>query len=160
MPDLENLITRLIRSEVEFIVIGGFAAFAHGSRLPTEDVGVCCDFSADNLMRLQAALSDLHPVHRMPPARPALELTPESCRGLKNLYLDTDYGPLDCLSFVEGVGDFAEVKRNSVEVQLAEGACRILSLDALIRSKEALGRPRDREAILQLKAIRERPEQE
>jgi len=59
------------------------------------------------------------------------------------------------VSFVV-VGDFAEVKRHSVEIQLPAGACRVLSLDALIRSKEAMGRPRDREALLQLKAIRER----
>jgi hypothetical protein len=33
--------------------------------------------------------------------------------------------------------------------------CHLLSLDALIRAKEALGRPRDQQAVLQLKAIRE-----
>jgi len=96
----------------------------------------------------------------MHPARPALKLTPAFCRGLKNLYLETDFGPLDCLSSVLGVGGFAEAKRNSIEVELAAGPCRVLSLDAPIRSKKVQDRPRDREAVLQLEAIRERLKQE
>ena len=156
MPDLEGPLARLIRHEVDFVVVGGFAAATHGSPLLTHDIDVCCDFSPDNLMRLQAALADLHPVHRMPPARPPLELTPETAGEFKNLYLDTDDGQLDCLSLVDGVGNFERAKQDSVEIRLPEGTCRVLSLDALIRSKEAMGRPRDREAVLQLKAIRER----
>ena len=34
--------------------------------------------------------------------------------------------------------------------------CRVLGLDALIKAKETMGRPRDRAAVEQLKAIRER----
>ena len=156
MPDLEDLVSRLIRYEVEFVIVGGFAAVTHGSPLLTQDIDVCCAFSPDNLMRLQAALSDLHPVHRMPPARPPLELTPETAGDFKNLYLDTDHGQLDCLSLVDGVGNFEQAKKDSIEITLPEGTCRVLSLDALIRSKEAMNRPRDRQAVLQLKAIRER----
>ncbi len=46
----------------------------------------------DNLMRLQGALSDLHPVHRMPPERPSLQLTPETAAEFRNLSLETDWG--------------------------------------------------------------------
>jgi hypothetical protein len=156
MANFENLLARLIEHRVEFVLVGGFAATAYGSTLLTQDVDVGMRFSADNLMRLQEALADLHPVHRMTPQRLPLRLTPESCRDLKNLYLDTDLGQLDCLGTIQGVGDFEHVKEHSVEVNLPAGICRILSLDALIRSKEALGRPRDRDSLLQLKAIRQR----
>jgi hypothetical protein len=54
------------------------------------------------------------------------------------------------------VGDYQHVLAQSVPVELAGGVCRILSIDALIRAKEAMGRQRDREAALQLRAIRER----
>jgi len=57
------------------------------------------------------------------------------------------------------VGDFARAKEQSIPVQLPSGEVRVLSLDALIRSKEALMRERDRAALLQLRAIRERLEQ-
>ena len=156
MPDLESLLDRLILGRVEFVIVGGFAAFAHGATLYTEDIDICCRFSADNLMRLQGALRDLHPGHRMTPSRVPLRLTADECRGLKDLYLDTDYGQLDCIGFVTGVGDYQAVEKESVEIQLPGGPCRILKIDALIRAKEALGRPRDVEAVLQLKAIRER----
>lgn len=158
MFDLDLLIKRLTGHQVEYVVVGGFAAVAHGASLMTQDFGIACRFTADNLMRLQDALADLQPVHRMTPGRLPLSLTPEKCAGLKNLYLSTNLGQLDCLSFIEGVGDFEAVVRQSVEVDLGFGRCRILSLGALIRAKETMGRPRDREAVLQLRAIRERLE--
>jgi len=153
MPDLEGLLTRLIEYDVDFVVVGGFAAVAHGGTMLTQDIDICCDFSAENILRLQQAVADLHPVHRMTPDRLPLTLTSENCRGLKNLYLDTDYGQLDCLSSVKGLGHFAEVKKGSIRVELNAGACRILAIDALIKAKEAMGRPRDAETVLELRAI-------
>lgn len=117
---------------------------------------MCCRFTPENLLKLQGAIADLHPVHRTVPSRPSLSLTAEGCVGLRNLYLDTDWGQLDCPGEVLGVGDYQDVVAQSIPVELAGGVCRILSIDALIRAKEAMGRPRDHEAALQLRAIRER----
>ena len=160
MANFENLLARLIEHQVQFVLVGGFAATAYGSTVLTQDVDICLHFSTDNLVRLQEALADLHPVHRMTPQRLPLRLTPETCRDLKNLYLDTDLGQLDCLGTIQGVGNFDRVQELSVEVNLPAGLCRILSLDALIRSKEAMGRPRDRDSLLQLKAIRQHLKQQ
>ncbi len=156
MTDLEALLKRLVDHHVEFVIVGGYAAVAHGVTLVTRDVDVCCRFSAKNLLALQRAVADLHPVHRMTPQRLPLKLTPKTWAGLKNLYLKTDLGALDCLSEVSGVGDFEAVLRVSIAVDLGFGKCRILDIDALIKSKEAMDRPRDRETLLQLKAIKER----
>jgi hypothetical protein len=65
VPDLEPLLGRVIQTGVEFVVVGGFAAVAHGVSLPTQDIDVCCRFTPENLLRLQGAIADLHPVHRM-----------------------------------------------------------------------------------------------
>jgi hypothetical protein len=156
MPDFESLLMRLIEHHVEFVIVGGFAAVAHGSSLLTQDVDICYRFTPDNLLRLQEAMTGLHPVHRMTPKRLPLQLTSQACEGLKNLYLDTDLGQLDCLSTVAGVGDFEQAKAHSVEVPFPIGTCRILSLDALIAAKAAMGRPRDREVVKQLRAIKAR----
>ena len=156
MAELESLLKRLIDHAVEFVIVGGYAAAAHGATLVTFDMDVCCRFSPDNLMRLQAALADLHPVHRMTPRRLPLSLTPANCVGLKNLYLATDWGQLDCLGAVAGIGGYEEALMGSEEIALQFGRCRILSLDALITAKRAMDRPRDREAVIQLEAIRER----
>src|ERR1041384_2318327 len=134
---------RLISSEVEFVLVGGFAAVAHGVTLVTRDVDICCRFTEANLMRIQKAFLDLHPVHRTRPDLP-LQLTAEQCSSLKNLYLKTDLGIVDCLSEVLGIGSFPEVLAQSVEVELPYGRCRIIDIDALIRAKEAMNRDHDK----------------
>ena len=46
--------------------------------------------------------------------------------------------------------------RHGVEFVVPFGSCRILGIDALIRAKQAMNRPQDRAALIQLRAIRER----
>jgi hypothetical protein len=145
----------LVEGNVEFVLVGGFAAMAHGSTLLTRDVDICCRFSQANLMRLQAALQGLHPVHRSRPDIP-LELTPEQCASLRNLYLTTDLGILDCLGEVLGVGDFDAVKARSIEIDLPFGQCRVLGLEALIEAKEAMGRDHDKLTVKQLREVARR----
>jgi hypothetical protein len=153
MQNLCELVRRLMVSDVEFVLVGGFAAVAHGVTMVTRDVDICCRFSAENLMRIQSAFAGLHPVHRSRPDL-ALELTPEQCASLQNLYLKTDLGAVDCLGQVLGVGNFDEVFRHAVEVELPAGKCRVLELDALIRAKEAMGRDHDKMTVKHLIEIK------
>ena len=155
MQNLSELMRRLIVSNVEFVLVGGFAAVAHGVTLVTRDVDICCRFTETNLMRIQKAFKDLHPVHR-PRTDLPLNLTPEQCKTLKNLYVKTDLGNVDCLSEILGVGDFDEVFRQATEVELPSGKCRILNIDQLIRAKEAMNREHDRITVKQLKEIQKR----
>lgn len=155
MQNLAELTRRLIAAQVEFVLVGGFAALAHGALRSTRDVDVCCRFSEANLMRIQHALVGLHPVH-FPRTDLPLQLTPEFCAGLKNLYLKTDLGRLDCLGEILGVGDFNEVKKNSVELDLPSGKCRVIDIDALIRTKEAMNRDHDRITVKELNEIKKR----
>ena len=156
MADLDSLLARLIHGGVEFVVVGGYAAAAHGVSLVTQDIDICCPFTMQNLLSLQKAVSDLHPVHRLTPQRIPLHLTKENCTGLKNLYLGTDLGPLDCLGEVLGLGNYKAIESHTIELEFPAGHCRFLDLDALIKAKEAMDRPRDRETVLQLRAIRSR----
>ena len=139
---------------VDFVIVGGFAGVVHGCTYVTQDIDICCNFSADNLLALQKGISDLHPVHRMTPNRKKLKLTKQTCGQFKNLYLDTNIGQLDCLSFIDGIGDYQQVKLSSKVVEVENIQICVLSVDALIESKKALNRPRDKEAILQLEAIK------
>ena len=158
MQNLSDLTRRLISSQVEFVIIGGFAAVAHGVTLVTRDVDNCCRFSEANLMRIQAAFGDLHPVHRSRPDLP-LALTSERCVSPNNLYLKTDLGIVVCLGEVSGVGNFEEVLKQSVEVELPYGKCRILDLEALIRAKEAMNRDHDKITVKYLKEIKKQQSQ-
>lgn len=155
MQNLGELTRRLIEANVEFVLVGGFAAIAHGVLRSTRDVDICCRFSVENLMRIQNALTGLHPTHR-PRTDLPLELTPELCASLKNLYLKTDLGILDCLGEIKGVGNFDQVAKHSVELELPIGKCRVIDLDTLIIAKEAMDRDHDRITVRDLKEIRKR----
>src|SRR5258708_5385587 len=104
MSDLKALLARLVDGDVEFVLIGAYASVVYGATLVTQDVDICCPFTLRNLLKLRNAICDLRPVHRLTPKRLPLQLTREQCRGLQNLYLETDLGVLDCLSNVLGVG--------------------------------------------------------
>jgi hypothetical protein len=152
--DFFALLKRLSQNGVDYVIIGGFACIAHGCTYVTQDIDICLDFNADNLLRLQKALADLHPVHRMTPNKLKLELTKENCKQYKNLYLDTDIGQLDCVSFVEGAGNFQQVKKKSILIEVKKLRIQVLNLDALIESKKTMNRQKDRQVILQLKTIK------
>lgn len=149
-----DLLARLVKAKVKFVLIGGYACIVHGGTLTTEDVDICCDFTPENLLCLQQAVADLSPVHRMTPQRIPLALTAKNCQDLKNLYLDTDLGQLDCISEVQGLGSFDQVSQMCQTIEVEGIHLKVLSRDALIQSKKAMGRPRDREAIRELEAMK------
>lgn len=152
--DFILLLERLVKGGVDFVIVGGFAGTVYGCTLVTQDVDICLDFSPANLLSLQKSIADLHPVHRMTPGRKKLELTEKNCGSFRNLYLDTDIGRLDCIGSIEGIGDYQKVKEKSVKIEADGVRLRVLNLDALIESKKAMNRPRDRQAIAELEAIR------
>ncbi|MEI6280314.1 MAG: hypothetical protein WCQ16_13185 [Verrucomicrobiae bacterium] len=156
MKGLKDLVCRLHSGGVEFVLAGGFGVMAHGSALMTRDVDVACRMEPDNLLRLFEALESLRPVHRMTPKRLPFTRGQAEQGGLENLYLSTDWGQLDCLGEIKGIGGYAECFARSEALDLDGCEIRVLTLEALIEAKRAMGRPRDLHAVLELEAIRER----
>lgn len=156
MQQLTEILGRLHAAKVEFSLIGGYAAILYGVSYVTRDVGVCARFTPENLRRIESAVKNLHPHHRLTANRLPLELTDQLCADLKGLYLQTDLGKLDCLSEVAGVGNFDAVLKESELIMLPFGPCPVLKIDALIRSKQAVGRPHDITTVLALKGIQAR----
>ena len=156
----QALLVRLKNSGLEFVVIGGVCVVYHGALVATFDLDICCRFGEENVRRIESAVKDLHPTHRLTANKLTLEMTRDTFGGLKNRYLETDLGKLDCLSLVAGVGSYDEVLKQSVSAQFAFGEFRFMNLDALIRAKKAVGRPRDLEAVRWLSAIKEKKEQQ
>ena len=155
MTDLEKLLERLVKQQVEFVVVGGYAAVAHGASYVTFDLDICCPLDQANVEKVYAAVSDLHPYYRESPQEKAFEVTPGLLRGLNNLYIKTDLGPLDCLGSLPEIGDYAFTKANSVWAELPFGMCRFLNCQTLILVKETLRRPKDLLVAKQLRAILE-----
>lgn len=160
VQDDQALLRRLQAQQVEFVIIGGFCGTMHGVSLVTRDLDVCCSFTLANLRRIEAAVKDLHPSHRLAANKLPFELTDELCGRLKNLYLQTDLGKLDCLSEVKGIGSYEDALRRSIHFKLSYGEFRILDVDALIAAKEAVGREHDLAAVKQLRGIKEKHSQQ
>jgi len=155
MSHLEQLLGRLIRNEVEFVLVCGYAVMLYGVSLMTRDIEVCASFTLENLQKIYSALADLHPYHRETPQQIPFIIPEDFRRKLRNLYLATDDGPIDFLGEVLGVGDFEKVLASSVVTNTSAGQFRILNIDTLIIAKEAAGRDRDKIAVLQLRSIRD-----
>lgn len=155
MTDYASLLRCLHASGVEFILIGGVAAVAHGSSRLTQDVDVVYARTEANIGRLGAALAPLHPYLRgAPPGLPFRWDRTTIRRGL-NFTLTTDKGELDLFGEIIGGGRYADLIAHTVELELFEVRCHCLDLEWLIRVKRAAGRPRDLEALAELEALLE-----
>lgn len=151
-----SLLRRLVEQEVRFVVVGGMAAAAYGSSVVTEDVDVCAPLDEENVRRILAALSGLNPRQRMRPDRPALPSDPAQLRGLRNLYIVCDAGQIDFLGEITGVGPYEALAKNATVLDLGGFSCSVISLDDLIRGKQAMGRPKDVRAAQELQLIRDK----
>jgi hypothetical protein len=161
MPQNDQaLLMRLKDSGLEFVVIGGVCVVYHGVPVATFDLDICCPFGEENVRRIESAVKDLNPVHRLTANKLPLELTQSSFASLKNLYLQTDMGKLDCLGEVAGIGNYQEVFKQSISHSMSFGEFRMLNLDALIAAKTAAGREKDLDAVRLLRAVKERNEQQ
>lgn len=157
MTDLNRLIQRLCDAEIDFVLVGGFAAIVHGASMLTRDLDVCTVLSPATIEKLRATLRDVHPTHRMTPSRISFLDNPDPGIALNNLYLETDLGALDLLGSITGVGDFERVRSRSTEIELHGRSIRVIAIDDLIDAKETLGRPKDIIVAKELRAARERP---
>lgn len=155
MTDFAGILRVLLQNKVEFILVGGVAAVAHGSARATFDVDVVYARSRDNMARLAEAISPLEPYLRgAPPGLPFQWDVETIAHGL-NFTLTTRLGDLDLLGEIVGGGGYRELRPHAVALPLFGMQCLCLDLDTLIQVKRAAGRPRDFEAIAELEALRE-----
>lgn len=143
---------------MRFVVIGGFAAVAYGSPLPTTDVDVTPARDAENLARLSAALSDLAARIRRPGVPAGLEFShsADSLRDAAVLNLVTRLGELDVVMQPAWGADYDALASRQLLVHLRGVEVRLAALDDIIASKEAAGRPKDRSALPILRELRTR----
>lgn len=155
MTDFKALVHALADAGVDFILIGGVAAIAHGSVRLTRDVDVVYRRSTENFQRLVLGLAPYHPYLRgAPPGLPFRWDAATLQRGL-NFTLTTDLGDLDLLGEITGGGGYEDLLPHTLRIQIFGVACLCLDLERLIHVKRAAGRPRDLEAIAELEIILE-----
>lgn len=139
---------------VEFVVVGGQAETLHGSARVTFDVDLCYRRTEDNLERLAEALVGLRPRLRGVPPDLPFRLDAKSLALGCNFTFVTNAGPLDLLGFLEPLGSYEDVVSRADRIDLGEVWVQVISLDDLIAIKQHIQRPKDRDSLINLLAIK------
>ena len=155
MTDFPALLRALVEGGVDFIIVGGAAATAHGSARLTQDLDVVYARERANLARLAAALAPHAPYLRGAPEGLPFQLDRETLEHGLNFTLTSKLGDIDLLGEIVGGGGYAALLPHTIEIELFGVRCRCLGLAKLIEVKRAAGRPKDLEALAELEAIRE-----
>ncbi len=155
MTDFEALLRALVGSRVDFLIVGGAAATAHGSARLTNDLDIVYSRSQENIGRLVEALRGFQPYLRGAPPDLPFHYDEETIRAGLNFTLTTTAGDLDMLGEITGGGAYEQLLPASITIRLFGIECLCLGLDRLIDVKRAAGRPKDLEAIAELEALRE-----
>lgn len=145
----------LVEEDVQFVLVGGYAALVHGARRPTQDVDVTPATSIENLTRLTRALKRLQARIRTEavPGGLPFETSAEAMRGVVMLNLTTSFGDLDVTFQPSGTGGYRDLDEHAAEHSIGALRIRVAALADIIRSKEAAGRDKDIQALNELYAL-------
>lgn len=155
MTQLERLLAALHRANVEFIIVGGVAARAHGSSRLTDDLDIVYARHAANLARLVKALAPLKPYLRGAPPGLPFDWSVATLRVGLNFTLTTTAGAIDLLGEIVGGGTYNDLRPHALTIEIFGRETLLLDLPWLIRVKRAAGRPKDLEVIAELEALSE-----
>jgi predicted nucleotidyltransferase len=155
LVDIEKVLGRLIKNEVQFVIIGGVATTLHGLPHSTYDLDICYERSPKNIERLARSLRGWHPRLRgVANDVPFLFDTRTILAGL-NFTLTTDIGDLDLFGEVAGIGGYSDVEKHSEVMDVFGMKCNSLSIEGLIKSKKATRREKDLGVLTELQALLE-----
>lgn len=143
----------LREADVEFVVVGGLAATAHGSRRVTDDLDICYDTGRANVERLAALLSGWKAYPRGIEEDLPFFMDQRQFRITPLMTLTSREGFIHVLDVVKGVGAFSDCRRRSIPVEAFDVRFRVLDLPALIDAKRAAGRPKDIDQLPELEAL-------
>ena len=147
--DPQRILNTLARHNVQYVLIGALAARLQGFPRATYDADITPAKDRDNLQRLAAALRELG-------ARIYTEQIPEGlafdCSAPMLARADmwnliTDAGRLDLAFKPSGTEGYDDLARHAVRFTIYDHDVRAARLEDIIRSKEAAGRPQDRQDV-------------
>jgi len=163
--DLRRLIEVLDRHAVEYLIVGGSGRLPYGAERPTDDADCVVRRDRANLDRLAGALRELRARLRVGGMSDAEDrMLPVQ---IDNATLDmagmstwmTDAGPFDVLAGLKAADGhlvlYEELVQRSTVLQGDGFVVRAAGLDDIITAKERADRPKDREALPELRSIRD-----
>jgi hypothetical protein len=147
------LLRALIEADIDFVVIGGVAAGAHGSAFGTIDLDVAYARERENLERLAEVLQRLGARLRGAPGEVPFQLDAEALEAGDNFTFTTELGDLDILAYPAGAPKYAQLRAAAMPVEIGGRIARVASIDDLIAMKEAAGRPKDKSMAMELRLL-------
>lgn len=158
MPDdfvPERLLGALVDHGVQFVLIGGMAAVAHGSPLPTRDVDVTPEASAANLDRLAEALRALDARVRHPDIPEGLPFACDATSLAAAIFwnLTTPFGDLDISFTPAGTTGYSSLVAGAGRIDFRGVSVLLASLADVVLSKTAANRPKDHRALPVLREL-------
>jgi hypothetical protein len=142
--DAGPIIDALVRSGVDFVLVGGLAGTLQGSSYPTYDMDIAYSRDRENLGRLVRTLETLDVKLSNAPADLPFALDERTLENGANFTFDTRYGRFDILGHVPGVSSYNELRDHSQAAKLEGREIRMASIDHLIAMKRAASRPKDK----------------
>ncbi len=158
--DPSRLIAALLDHEVEFVVIGGVAAVAHGVQRITRDLDLLIEPSKRNRRRAIEALVSLE-AEEFRAASEALGRADAGARtrpGSSASPASSKPPPGDSTSATRSpeAPGWEDARPRAIEVEAFGRAFLVLDKDTLIRSKLAAGREKDRQDVAELADLPDR----
>jgi hypothetical protein len=143
--DALAIIEVLVRHQVDFVVIGGFAASLQGSPYVTYDVDVTPKMSQANYDRLSTALKELEARVRAEDTDPLpFDHDGDSLADVAMWNLTTKFGNLDISTTPSGTTGYPDIRRDALVVRVRSVEFVIASVADIVRSKNAAARNKDR----------------
>lgn len=142
------------RHGVEYVLIGGFGAQLHKASVTTDDLDITPRRTPENLKRLATALGEMDARLRaegLPPGGMKIPLDEHTFRLMTTVTFITAYGPLDVALVPDGTGGYDDLIENAATVMFGGLEIRLADLRDIIRSKDAAGRVKDRDALPELR---------
>jgi hypothetical protein len=151
---IHDVCAALEEAGVIYAVVGGYAVALHGAIRGTVDVDLAIQWSLKNLLQAEKALKQMGLVSRVPINAENLFQCRNEYIQERNLIAWNFYDLQNPTKQVDLIVNYdIENIQNTKIIQTASGQVRILSIDRLIKMKEASGRPQDLADVEALKNL-------
>ena len=144
--EAEGIIEAFNRFDVDYVVIGAFAAIAQAVPIPpTMDIDFYASPNRINLDRLANALDYLDAKIRVNDLEEGLafDRSPEFLGRMQMLNLTCEFGEFDVLFKADGIRDFRALEERSLTVVVGRTETHVASVEDIALSKRAAGRVKD-----------------
>ena len=139
-PSEKKLLTALVNSEIEFLIVGQTAAILQGAITTTQDVDIWVkDLRSDVFQNVVKSVGAVY----VPPA----------VAGMNPPMLEpSEFGTVDLVTGMSGLDDFDREYKDAVSMDISGLKLMLLPLERVIVSKKAANRDKDKATLPALEA--------